>query len=41
MKRKHRSKPETETVGNVTVKIYERRRPTMNGKHRTVFEVSD
>jgi integrase len=23
------------------VKIYERRRPTMNGKHRTVFEVSD
>jgi integrase len=41
MKRKTSSKPETVSVGNVRVKIYQRTRPTLNGKSRAVFEVSD
>jgi len=41
MKQKRRSKPRIVTVGNVTVKIYARKRPTASGKIRTVYEVSD
>ena len=41
MKRKPRSKPETVKVGNVTVSIYKRERPTAIGKRRTIFEVAD
>ncbi len=41
MKRKARSKPETVTVGNVTVKIYEHQRATSTGKKRTDFLIAD
>jgi len=41
MKRSKRSKPEKLTVGNVTVRIYERRRATARGEFRTIYEVSD
>ena len=41
MKRLHRSKPGTVTVGNLMVRIYKGRRPTASGKCGTVFEVSD
>jgi hypothetical protein len=35
------SKPETVKVGNVTVSIYKRQRPTAIGKRRIIFEVAD
>src|SRR5208283_2083578 len=41
MKRKHRSKPGTVTVGNVKVRIYTVKRPTALGKMRRTFEVAD
>jgi integrase len=41
MKRVQRSKPAKVTVGNITIKIYKRQRPTASGKCRTVFEVAD
>ena len=42
MKRKaKRNKPETVSVGNVTVKIYTRTRATITGDTRTIYEVSD
>jgi len=41
MKRKSRSKPETVKVGNVTVSIYKRQRPTAIGKRRTIYEIAD
>ena len=41
MKRKTRVKPAGEKVGNATVKIYQRRRRTIKGKWRTIFEVED
>jgi len=41
MRRKRRSKPETVKVGNVTVSIYKRQRPTAIGKRRTIYEVAD
>jgi integrase len=40
MKKKSAAKPGIVKVGNVTVRIYERTRPTANGK-RTIYEVSD
>ncbi|MHB8522192.1 MAG: tyrosine-type recombinase/integrase [Limisphaerales bacterium] len=41
MKHKNRGKPETVSVGNIVVRIYERQRPKATGKCRTVFEVAD
>ena len=41
MKRTTRSKPESVKAGNVTVRIYKRRRQTTTGNFRTVFEVAD
>ena len=41
MKRSTRSKPEKVIVGNVTVRIYKRRRATARGEFRTIYEVSD
>lgn len=41
MNRIKRSNYETLSVGNVTVKIYQRRRPTAMGKFRVIHEVAD
>jgi integrase len=41
MKRSKRSKPEIVKVGNVTVRIYKRRRATARGEFRTIYEVTD
>ncbi len=41
MKRKRRSKPGTVSVGNVVVRIYRRKRRTVLGETRTIFEVAD
>ena len=41
MNRKLHLKPVAVSVGNVTVKIYARKRPTAIGKSRTVYEVAD
>ena len=41
MKRSTRSKPEVVKVGNVTVKLYKRKRRTAIGKTRTVYEIAD
>lgn len=39
--RKFRRKPDTVTIGSVTVKIYRRNRVTTNGGKRTVWEVAN
>ncbi len=36
-----RRKPDKVTIGNVTVKIYRRDRPTITGGTRTIYEVAD
>lgn len=41
MKRSTRSKPEVVKVGNVTVKLYKRKRLTAIGKSRTIYELAD
>ncbi len=41
MKRTTRPKPEIVKAGNVTVRIYKRRRQTTTGNFRIVFEVAD
>jgi integrase len=38
---KAKPKPDTITVGNVTVKIYNRTRPTVTGGKRTIWEVAN
>lgn len=40
-KKQQREKPDTVKVGNVTVKIYQRQRPTLAGGTRTIYEVAN
>jgi integrase len=39
--KRSKGKPETVKVGNVTVKVYRRERPTTTGQWRTIYEVCD
>jgi integrase len=40
-KKRQKQKPDKVTVGNVTVKIYRRQRPTLAGGKRTIYEVAN